>query len=385
MTTIIDTDSHVIEPPDLWTSRLPASWGTNVMHVKWSEQLEAEAWFIGDTQISPAWLFATYKNQSEFPTPSRTRDEVHPANYDPVERTKVMDRAGISASVLYPNIAGLAFDPFVSNPDPSWALAHLHAYNDFVAEWSEAAPGRFVPMACVPYWDLSQAVKEIERVAERGHRGVVMTGAPQLHDQPHLVSPHWDPMWSACEDAGLSVSFHASNGGQSGEDTTSPEVMAAEGVPAWLSRETTNQFLYNTLQVNDLLFSGILARFPTLKFVSVESGIGWLPFLLDAVDYHFKKNRVERTRPEFGDLLPSDLFRRQVYLNYWFERIEPWHVEKIGADNIMFETDFPHPTCLADDEVQAAVRNGLSDLSTEDREKILWRNAAELYRIDVAP
>ena len=95
----------------------------------------------------------------------------------------------------------------------------------------------------------------------------------------------------------------------------------------------------------DLLLSGILPRFPELIFVSVESGIGWIPFMLETCDYHFLRGDVRAQRPEF-ELLPSDYFRRQVYGCYWFESIAPrLLLDEIGVDRIMFETDFPHPTC----------------------------------------
>src|SRR5665213_2270102 len=243
--TIIDTDSHVIEPSDLWTSRLPKSWGDDVMHVRWSDTLDAEAWFIGETEISPAWVMCTYKAERDFPVSARTKAEVHPANYEVAERVKLMDRSGVRAAVLYPNIAGLGIDPFVKSPDLAVSVAHVKAYNDFVLEFSGEAPGRFIPMACIPYWSLDLALKEVERAAGLGHSGLVMTGAPHLHGQPRLLSPHWNPLWEVCQAAGLSGRFHASNGGQT--DKLDPELMEVEGVPAWVARETTNQFLYNTI------------------------------------------------------------------------------------------------------------------------------------------
>lgn len=141
-------------------------------------------------------------------------------------------------------------------------------------------------------------------------------------------------------------------------------------------------FLRNGVQLIDLLMSGVLARYPTIKFVSVESGIGWIPFVLEALDYQFQGNSVAEEHPEF-DRLPSAYFARNVYACYWFEQIAPRRlIDKVGADNILFETDFPHPTSLYGEEVHARIEGGLSECPPEVRRKILWENAQKLYKVE---
>jgi uncharacterized protein len=140
-------------------------------------------------------------------------------------------------------------------------------------------------------------------------------------------------------------------------------------------------FLRNGVQLNDLLMSRVLVRYPRIKFVSVESGIGWIPFVLEAMDYQFQGNSVREEHPEF-ELLPSEYFARNVYACYWFEQTAPRRlIDKIGVDNVMFETDFPHPTSLYGDEVHARIKSGLSDCEESVRHKILWENAQKLYKV----
>ena len=128
--------------------------------------------------------------------------------------------------------------------------------------------------------------------------------------------------------------------------------------------------------------SGVLNRYPAIKFVSVESGIGWIPFVLEAMDYQFQGNDVRGERPEF-DLMPSEYFARNIYACYWFEQVAPRRlIDKIGADNVMFETDFPHPTSLYGEEVHARIQSGLSDCEASVRRKILWDNAQKLYKVE---
>jgi predicted TIM-barrel fold metal-dependent hydrolase len=135
------------------------------------------------------------------------------------------------------------------------------------------------------------------------------------------------------------------------------------------------------MQVSDLIMSGVLTRFPQIKFVSVESGIGWIPFMLETMDYQFQGNGVAEESPQF-DRLPSEYFARNVYACYWFEQTAPRRLlDKIGVDNIMFETDFPHPTSLYGEEVQARIKGGLADCEESVRRKILWDNAQKLYKV----
>jgi predicted TIM-barrel fold metal-dependent hydrolase len=142
-------------------------------------------------------------------------------------------------------------------------------------------------------------------------------------------------------------------------------------------------FLRNGTQMVDLIMSGVLARYPQIKFVSVESGIGWIPFVLEALDYQFQGNSVAEEHPEF-DRLPSEYFTRNIYACYWFEQTAPRRlIDKVGVDNILFETDFPHPTSLYGDEVHDRIRGGLSDCTEEVRRKILWENGQKLYKVQI--
>ncbi|TMK61266.1 MAG: hypothetical protein E6G60_11685 [Actinobacteria bacterium] len=141
-------------------------------------------------------------------------------------------------------------------------------------------------------------------------------------------------------------------------------------------------FLRNGAQFTDLITCGVLPRFPDLSFVSVESGIGWIPFVLEAADHSYLEARPHRVSE--WDLLPSEYFRRQVYACYWFETVAPAKLlDDISVDNVLFETDFPHPTCLYGD-VRARIDASLAHASEAARRKILWENAARLYRVEPA-
>jgi predicted TIM-barrel fold metal-dependent hydrolase len=372
---IIDTDTHVIEPPELWTDRISKTkWGDLVPHVQWVEKAQSDMWVIGETPVMRAWAHAMAGWPEPFPHGPKVMSEVDPACYDATERLKGMSSVGIDVAVLYPNL-GLGMQ-LIPQQARELSFEIVRAYNDWLLDWVATDPARLVPLACIPYWDVEESVREIERCAALGHRGIITTGAPHLHDCPTLAHRRWDPIWAATQAAGLPVSFHVGSGAPA--DDFLDAHLVAEGPTATTARGSVWTFLENGKHVTELLFSGVLARFPELRFISVESGIGWVPFALEASDYQFAKGQVWKERPEF-EMKPSEYFRRQVYVNYWFERLEDHHIESIGLNHILFETDFPHPTCLIDDQVPAAIENGLGHRTPEVRDRILWKNAAELF------
>jgi predicted TIM-barrel fold metal-dependent hydrolase len=138
-------------------------------------------------------------------------------------------------------------------------------------------------------------------------------------------------------------------------------------------------FIGNARVVVNIICSGMLDRFPELKIVSVESGTGWIPFILEALDYEMDENAPDAKAKL--SLLPSEYFKRQIYATTWFEHknLAPL-IDSVGEDNIMFETDFPHPTCLYPNPLATAEQN-MRELSPSVRRKILGENGTKLYRL----
>ena len=161
---VIDTDTHVIEPYDLWTSRLDVKkWGDKVPHVKFDEQFQEDAWYFGDKRVGAA-AAAAQAGWSQYPPQHPPRlDDVDPATWEASARLNVMDKYGIWAAVLYPNVAGFGAGKMLTIGDGELMLACVQAYNDFLAEYSSIAPDRFVPIMALPFWDLEATEKEIAR------------------------------------------------------------------------------------------------------------------------------------------------------------------------------------------------------------------------------
>ena len=376
---VIDADTHISEPGDLWTSRLPARFKDQAPHIVRDPESGIETWRIGGSRtFLPVGFTAVAGWPEPFPAAPRNMDEVPKAAFDASARLEYMDRVGIWAMALYPNVGGFGSQAFLALKDRELMLACVRAYNDFLMDWISPDPRRFIAICATPFWDVAASVAEIERCAKLGHKGVLFTGAPQSHHMPILASRHWDPLWAAAQACDLPVSFHIGAG--TFDDGFTPERIQIMGAGRTNGFAAISLFLDNGKQLTDLLFSGILPRFPELKFLSVESGIGFIPFVLEAADYTFEYGKVRQTNPEFV-LKPSEYFHRQVYGCYIFEEHAPRELmSAIGEDNILFETDYPHPVCLYGN-VREKIDRALEHATPQARHKVLWGNAAKLYKI----
>ena len=179
----------------------------------------------------------------------------------------------------------------------------MQAYNDFLTDWCSVAPDRLVAITALPFWDVELAVAELHRCVAKGHRGVNFCNQPEDFGQPPLAHPHWDPIWAAAQEAGVSVNFHV-GGGSMG---TQFDDVAQMGWMTNFAKVSSLIFLDNIRCVTDLIFGGICHRFPDLKLVSVESGVGWIPSTLETCDWQWRNGGVLDEHPEY-DLLPSEYF-----------------------------------------------------------------------------
>jgi len=235
-------------------------------------------------------------------------------------------------------------------------------------------------MALMPAWDVAACVKEAQRVAALGLRGINMTVDPSDLGSPDLGSRVWDPLWEVCADRGLPVHFHIGSSNSNMDfhlhgywPSIHPHVQPAIG--------TTMLFINSAKLLINATLSGMFDRFPTLQMVLAESGIGYIPFMLDAMDWELLENAPE----QYAEMTkkPSEYFRSNFYATFWFESNQgdlQHLVDKIGDDRILFETDFPHPTCLYPAPLDA-MADRMNSLRPESRRRIMGENAAKLYRL----
>jgi predicted TIM-barrel fold metal-dependent hydrolase len=286
-----------------------------------------------------------------------------------------MDAAGVDYVVLYPTVAGLAGQNFGCIQDSESELACVQAYNDWLLEEWASVSERFIPQCLTPLFPIEAAVNEIRRSIANGHRGVIYPSIPmEQRDVPHINDADYDPLWAVCQELEVPICFHAgaSNGIQ---------IPAYEGYSPVLAaafQSITRPASSISVLVN-LLISKILMRFPDLKVVFAESGLGWGAYLLEYIDFQATGDQL----PQNGyDLMPSQLFKRQCYLVGWYDRASLRVRQYVGAKNILWSSQFPLATSTwpATREALALSFSGVDEC---DKRQILWENAAKLYRIAV--
>ena len=379
---VIDVDSHISEASDLWTSRVSKKWGDVVPHTRIDPASGKEVWWVGGQPMLPVGMTAIAGFDGTLPDCPDTMDDIPLGAHDAKGRLAYLDQEGIHAQVLYPNVGGFGSGAFLRLAEPELMLECVRAYNDFLVEWCAEDPKRLLPIMATPFWDVEASVKEIERCAALGVKGVLFGSQPQHFDQPLLTSPHWDPVWAAAQDAGLPISFHIGSGNEWGF-----EAVADIGIRAQLARLGANAFIDNEKCLADIIFGGICHRYPKLNFVSVESGVGWLLFVLEAFDWQWDNAGIWKDHPEY-ELRPSEYFRRQIYGCFWFEETGLAKAFELYPDNLLYETDYPHPTSMSvgpqskavpPREYAARVLAGQPEATVA---KILHDNAAGLYGLD---
>ena len=377
---VIDIDTHITEPPDVWVDRVASKWGDKVPHIK--RVGDVDLWFIGDQTVGMPGAYSAAGHDDYFPNFRKNYDQIPASMYDAKARLQWMDEEKLHANVLYPNVGGFGAGGFLRLEDPELILECLRAYNDWLLEWCSADPNRLIPVAAMPFWDVSAAVNEVGRVADLGYKAILFCNQPQDHGQPTLRDKHWDPIWAAAQEADLSISFHVGGGDLAAQFEDPADI----GQRATFARVSAMAFLDNGRCLGDIICGGLPHRFPSLKMVSVESGIGWIPFVLEALDWQWQNNGVITEHPEY-DLLPSEYFRRQIYASFWFEGKGIGPALEMFPDNILYETDYPHPTCQAPGPASVGTRPQLyaekvmAGVPEETVAKVMHDTASELYGI----
>ena len=379
---VADVDSHIIEPADLWTSRVSSKWGDLVPHVRFHERRQEDVWYIGDKKLYGAGAFAQ-AGWSEFP-PSHPKmlSEALPATIDPKQRLNYMDEHGIYYQLLYPNILGFHSHRFLRDMPRELATDCVRAYNDWVTEFASADSRRLIPMTMLPFWDIDESVAEMKRAHEMGHKGVLFAARYDKAGFPRLIDDYWEPLLGLAQEMGLSLNFHV--GFLAAPEELSGAVDQSKKLD--FTRESALVLLGNAQNVAEVILSGVTHRYPDLKFVSVENGAGWLPFLGESMDWQWLNVGAHKDYPE--RLLPSEYLKRQIYAMYWFERASMRAAVDVLDDRLMFETDFPHATSLSPGPAsespspRVVMEESLAGLPDETIGKILQHTATKLYNLE---
>jgi len=376
MTTKISADDHIdlaYLPKTLWTERVPSALKDAAPHIEVSDK--------GEFWVCEGKVWSEYRTAEWFSRPGRSPlaldrggvgEEGRPVNTK--KRLSDMERDGVKASVMFPPIVSL-------NPsDPKLRDAIIAGYNDWASEFAASAPGQFFPAALLSPADPQAATAEMLRIAKEGRIRQVNFLVNDVKTDMYLED--WDPFWDAAEEAGMIVSYHA---GGSIQTNTMRDMQAkmersggrapvfgmglGDGGRAWFD-PFVNFFVFGTLE-----------RRPKLKFVFAESGIGWMPFVVQEMDFRYHR-LFETKKPSEIALKeqPSDVFKRQVYATYQADAVGLHLLDFFGEGHVMWASDYPHhdSTWPNSEEI---VAEETAHLTPAQRQAVTYDNAAALYGI----
>ncbi|QHE73293.1 amidohydrolase family protein [Rhodococcus sp. WAY2] len=368
---LISTDDHLIEPPDMFEGRLPSKFAGQIPKIV--EQDGVEVWQVEDRRLPNMGLNAVVgRPPSEWSDEPQRFEDLRPGCWQIDARIKDMDINGIYASLCFPSrIAGFGGARFAEFNDPELGLACARAWNQWhIEEWAAPYPDRIIPVQVPWLLDPVVAAEEIRRNAERGFKAVTFPEMPTALGLPSLTSKYWDPFLRACEETETVVCLHTGSG--TGylvrSEPDAPQNVNVSLFPAHAMVSATNW-----------LWSGAPSRHPDLKIMMAEGGIGWVPMMIDRLNYMADHAGLAWLGDWNDELSPAEVLTRNFYHAMFSDpsSIEARHI--IGLEHITIEADYPHADGTWPD-TQPHFDDLLRDLPEHDRNLIAYGNAARLFR-----
>ena len=358
---IFSADSHTMEPADLWLERIDQTFRDRAPRVIKNHEGKPGSFFVAEglTPFPVGGGFAAGKDPKDLETNQNVGyEEARPSGWDPVERLKDQDIDGVEGEVLYTTLGMFLFH--LKDVNLQWAS--FRAYNDWMAEFSGHDPKRLIGLGLIAMQDVDQAVRELQRIADKGLRGAMINAAAP-GDVP-FSDAHFDPFWAAAQDLQMPVSLHILTGKQN--------IRLKKG------RVASNMSIIHEVQysLTDLIYNGVLERFPGLRLVSAENDIGWVAHYLNRLDISYETLRYIDPTPI--TMLPSEYFTRQVYATFQDDRPGVLTSQLVGQDNFMWASDFPHRASTWPNS-RAIIEQNFADVSEEIKRKITYKNIHRLY------
>ena len=360
---IYSADSHVLEPPDLWTTRMQAAFRDRAPHLEHEVNGQTGDFLVCPPlrPFNPTSLGCAGIPPEELERFSRGGYAVcRPGAWDPAERIKDMDLDGLAGEIFY---CGYGMSLF-SHPDEAFQRDAHRAYNDWAMEYAAYAPRRLFPVANISMTDPEEDLKELQRIKKLGFCGIFISNDPL--PERRYDNPMWDRFWSAVEEYDLPVNIHIltrQGGPQVGANQIVDGVLLP--VPAFRT-------------IAEMITSGTLDRHPKLKIISVENDIGWLPNYLKRLEWY-----SYRFGPRFPQLKgnAADHWRRQVYATFQDDVPGIRCRDLIGVENLMWGSDYPHFDSTFPKSREAIARN-FEGVPEHEQRLILGETMLRVYNLE---
>jgi uncharacterized protein len=371
---IVDCDTHVTEAPDLFIAQAPARFRDRVPVIRRVDGVDR--WFVGDRDFGTMGGNVIRKDNNKllgrlaFPT----LEEAHAGGHEIKPRLQAMDDMGVYAQICYHNSGITQAGSLMSLGDNELAIEIIKMYNDAAIARQKESGERLFTMAHLPIWDKAAMEKEAQRCVDLGLKGFVLPDTPERLGIPSFLHDYWDGFLELASDTGMPLNFHLNV-------AIDPNTLVWEGFEfeQTLSVVATMFSIGNAATLGNWMVSGRLDKHPKLKIGLIESGMGWVPFAIEALEHQFdemlpSKSKILKRRP-------WQYFRDHFWCTYWFESVGPrLLLETLGYDKVLFETDFPHPTSLYPG-VQEHILDTLGSYGPAIQKQVLETNAVKLYNL----
>ena len=367
---VVSSDDHVFEPVDLWTSRIEPRFRDRAPHVG---RYEDGQWWVCDGVRavglgSGAQAGVRFEDHRKL-TFADEIENLRPGGWIPEEHVKDMDIDGVDVSIVYPTAAMSLY----SVPDTDLLSAIFKAYNDWVAEFCQADSRRLKGIALLNTDDVGVAVAELERCAKLGYVGANISVYPPEERSYDL--PEYEPLWAASADLEIPLSLHIGTNrpgpGQEFQDTGTMKPAFLCNVDHWVR-----------VSLGHMIYSGVFERHPKLQVVAVEHELSWAPHFIDRLDFCYSQRQYDLMPYRYKeDMLPSDYFRRNVFLSFQEDSLGVQLRGIIGVDNLLWGADYPHPESTFP-RSREILEDILADCTDGEKAKIAGRNAARVYRLN---
>ena len=358
---MVSTDSHANEPADLWVTRIDAKYKERVPRIITDEQ-------------GVQWRYCEGYRPDRVRVSSFEGEDWRRAQAGAKVEDRIRDNRGdgIDVEIIYPN-KGLAM---WATPDAVFANAQCRIWNEWAWEQFGAHQDSMLPVCNVATGDLPGTLEEIERCAKIGFRALSLPCKPHwgAHDIDHVNYnlPHFDPMWALIQEINLPITFHISTG---------RDPRASRGNGGAVINYVSHSLSPTIEPVANLCASGVLERFKGLRFATIEAGIGWVPWLLEAMDEGYRKHHMF-VRPKLQGL-PSDYYRAHGMATFQEDPVGLMLAEKCNLiDNFAWANDYPHHEGTWPHSAEAIERT-MPMLDDVGRAKVLGLNAAKFFNLDV--
>ncbi|HEX7821315.1 MAG TPA: amidohydrolase family protein [Sphingobium sp.] len=355
---LISVDDHITEPGDIFDRQLTGDLLASAPKL----QVKSDGtnyWEYQGMKIPSVALNAVVgRPREEYGMEPTSLDQLRPGCYDVHARIDDMNVNGIAASLNFPSFAGIDGSLFVGAADKALAIRHLQAYNDWhVDEWCGAYPGRLIPCGIIPLWDPEAAAAEIHRLTAKGCHSISFNDNPTKRGLPSIHNEFWEPLWKAVAETDMTINLHI------GVGNTSPHPSMESPIEVNISTMP----MAVAFGAADWLNLAALSRYPTMKIALSESGIGWIPYLLERADYANEQHRAwTHSDTYLGTSKPSDVYKRHFASCFIDDAYGLRNIDLIGEDSICYEVDYPH-----------------SDTPWPNAPEVLWKSAQKLTDVQI--